>query len=80
MNMNFAHFADDLESEFGASPLGKVGSRGGAAITALAETTGGLQANIDAAALPDIYGDLYGDTGEGNVLLITQLAQVRERI
>lgn len=36
--------------------------------------------NIDAAPLPDIYGDLYDDTGEGNVLLKTQVAQVRDSI
>ncbi|KAG7667866.1 hypothetical protein NADE_002495 [Nannochloris sp. 'desiccata'] len=65
---------DDLDSEFGASPLGKTDIRGGAAAT-----TAPLEMTIvDAAPLPDIYGDLYGDTGEGNVLLKTQVAQNAE--
>lgn len=72
----FGAFADHLDSEFGASPLGKADIRGGsAATTAPLETT-----NVDAAPLPDIYGDLYGNEGEGNVLLKTQVAQVRGSI
>ncbi|KAL4519697.1 hypothetical protein Ndes2526B_g01729 [Nannochloris sp. 'desiccata'] len=66
---------DDLDSEFGASPLGKTDIRGGAAAT-----TAPLEMTIvDAAPLPDIYGDLYGDTGEGNVLLKTQVAQLKDQ-
>jgi len=64
-------FADHLESEFGASPLGKDNRDGSAATTAPLKMT-----NVDAAPLPDIYGDLYGNNGEGNVLLKTQVAQV----
>jgi hypothetical protein len=70
----FVATADDLDSEFGASPLGKAGSRGGGDTTTApaAET----QPNSTEASLPDLYGDLYGDTGEGNLLLKTQVAQV----
>ena len=70
-------FSDDLDSEFGASPLGKAAGRGGADVAAVDELPGGLQTASGAAPLPDIYGDLYGDTGEGNLLLKTQVAQVR---
>lgn len=70
-------FSDDLDLEFGASPLGKAAGRDGADVAAAEELPGGLQTNSAAAPLPDIYGDLYGDTGEGNLLLKTQVAQVR---
>lgn len=65
-----------MDSEFGASPLGKTDIRGGAAATAAPPE----MTIVDAAPLPDIYGDLYGDTGEGNVLLKTQVAQVRDSL
>jgi hypothetical protein len=67
-----------LDSEFGASPLGKAGSRSDV-VAAAAAATAPPEPNLDAVPLPDIYGDLYGDTGEGNVLLKTQVAQVRRR-
>lgn len=75
--------ADELNDEFGASPLGKGPPGDGGSQPSLWPAVGRLPPLAGGAAedvAPDIYSDLFGAGGEGSTLLKSQLVQVRPAI
>jgi len=67
---------DDIDAEFGASPLGSGGGRGSAAAAGGTAAAAAADGAAHQEGVFDVYKDLFGAGGEGETLLKTQLAQV----